>query len=335
MECGVKEDNSLVGWCLSHGNFGQQLLKEWVGLSPDGRQVSLYNVTKGSAKNVQWRCSKGHEWCAAVAMRTSGQGCPVCDRERKAKSFDGSSLQDWCKINGKFGVTLASEWTGRLGSKSGVPMEAVSYGSRKTALWRCCKGHEWFAKIGDRTRDEAGCPQCNTESGRVHLGKNLKCNLAEWCRDNGDRGERVSLEWTGEFDDRQGVSLAEVAHASYKKAKWKCSKNHEWEASISSRTVQGHNCPHCYALRLAEPTLGHSLAEWCNRNRIIGRTLKKEWLGESESGEVLDMSEISYGSGKRVKWMCSEKHVWSCELKSRTLCGTGCPVCALNRNWVV
>lgn len=38
-------------------------------------------VTSGSSKPFWWRCSKGHEWKAAVKTRTNGAGCPKCSNQ--------------------------------------------------------------------------------------------------------------------------------------------------------------------------------------------------------------------------------------------------------------
>lgn len=35
-------------------------------------------ISVHSNKNVYWRCKKGHEWQAAVGLRTRGHTCPYC-----------------------------------------------------------------------------------------------------------------------------------------------------------------------------------------------------------------------------------------------------------------
>ena len=40
------------------------------------------DFTANSGKKVWWRCSKGHEWQAAISSRNAGRGCPICTSER-------------------------------------------------------------------------------------------------------------------------------------------------------------------------------------------------------------------------------------------------------------
>ena len=69
--------------------------------------------------------------------------------------------------------------------------------------------------------------------GRLQKGVN---DLKTWCLNNGEFGLQLMNEWTGEFDSRKNIDLDEVAKASGKKAKWRCSKGHEWVVTINART---------------------------------------------------------------------------------------------------
>lgn len=75
----------------------------------------------------------------------------------------------------------------------------------------------------------------------------------------------------------------------------------------------------------------NDLETWCNNNGAYGVRLKREWVGEDESGNAIDMWGIPYGSGKRVKWRCDYGHEWLREPKARTkheLGSSNCPVCS-------
>ena len=41
------------------------------------------DVTQGSSKKVWWKCVRGHEWEDSINHRSSGRGCPVCNRGLK------------------------------------------------------------------------------------------------------------------------------------------------------------------------------------------------------------------------------------------------------------
>ena len=86
--------------CLS--NLNPRLAKEWHPtkngkLTPD-------DVTCGSSRKAYWICSSGHEWKIEVSHRSSGSGCPKC---QKVELKDGSyfdSLPEaylYLKLKGK------------------------------------------------------------------------------------------------------------------------------------------------------------------------------------------------------------------------------------------
>lgn len=60
----------------------QELAKEWHPTK--NGELTPKDITSGSGKKVWWLCSKGHEWQARVADRTSGKGCPYCSGKKKA-----------------------------------------------------------------------------------------------------------------------------------------------------------------------------------------------------------------------------------------------------------
>lgn len=46
--------------------------------------LSPADVKAGSDKKVWWQCAYGHEWMATINARYWGNGCPVCDKIRRA-----------------------------------------------------------------------------------------------------------------------------------------------------------------------------------------------------------------------------------------------------------
>ena len=54
--------------------------------------------------------------------------------------------------------------------------------------------------------------------------------------------------------------------------------------------------------------------------------LLKQW--DRERNGDLTPHDVTYGSHRRVWWRCEKGHSWQAEVKSRTLLGAGCPVCA-------
>ena len=165
----LSEKNSLKTWCLNNDSWGKQLLDEWTGECEDNKHYELDKVARASKKKSKWRCSDGHVWYANVVNRTAQkQGCPQCantnrsEMVSKARLSDVNSLKAWCLSHGLFGQQLMTEWTGICEDGKHYKIDEVARGSHKKFKWQCSKGHEWFAKINDRTKDKTGCPYCST-----------------------------------------------------------------------------------------------------------------------------------------------------------------------------
>ena len=164
----ISEENSLKSWCLSNDSWGQQLMSEWTGECEDNQHYNIDQVSFGSNKKFRWKCFEGHEWHADVLHRTIGRSCPYCantNRSKmvsKARLSEENNLKTWCLSNGSFGQRLISEWTGLCEDDKHYKIDEVARGSHKKFKWQCSKGHEWLAKINDRTKDKTGCPYCST-----------------------------------------------------------------------------------------------------------------------------------------------------------------------------
>ena len=110
------------------------------------------------------------------------------------------------------------------------PLDArgVSAGSRIRLWWRCLAGHDWQAKVTDRTRG-TGCPSC---AGR--LPTTDTCLAA--------RNPALAAQW----HPRRNAPLtpADVLPTVRTRVWWQCSWGHAWEAPVSSRAA-GAGCPYC------------------------------------------------------------------------------------------
>ena len=107
--------------------------------------------------------------------------------------------------------------------------ENFTANSGKKVWWKCEKGHEWQATVNDRSNGY-GCPYC---SGRYAIkGEN----------DLETINPKLAKEWNYE---RNGNLMPEdFTVGSHQKVWWKCSKGHEWQATIADRN-NGTNCPIC------------------------------------------------------------------------------------------
>ena len=125
------------------------LAKEWNYEKNNGLRPDAFTVSSG--QKVWWRCSKGHEWQAAIAHRNNGRGCPYCSGRYVIKGEN-----DLQTVN----PILAKEWN--YEKNNGLTPVDVMPNSGKKVWWKCSNGHEWQATIDHRNKG-TGCPQCAKE----------------------------------------------------------------------------------------------------------------------------------------------------------------------------
>ena len=124
----------------------------------------------------------------------------------------------------------------------------------------------------------------------------------------------LMAEWDYEKNIKLSLDPEQLGACSHTKAWWKCSSGHSWYGMISNRTKHNRACPYC----------AHQLP-------IPGETdlatlfpdLAKEW---HPTKNHCSPSEVMPGTHKKAWWICSERHEWEAEIKSRTT-GVGCPYC--------
>ena len=189
----TEKENSLL-----HSN--PEIAKEW-NYEKNGN-LRPEHFLANSSKKVWWKCQKGHEWQATIGSRNIGRGCPYC-----SGLFAIKGENDLQTVN----PTLAKEWDYEKNNDL-TPMEVLP-NSEKKVWWKCDKGHEWQAIIGNRNKGQ-GCPYC---SGRYAIkGKNDLQTINPTLAD----------EWN--YEKNNALTPTDVTPGSNKKVWWKCSEGHEW-----------------------------------------------------------------------------------------------------------
>lgn len=237
---------SLYDWCQENGEWGQQLMNEWVGLDEDNNNVNMTEISCKNNRKVKWKCLHGHLWGAQINNRVIHRSnCPYCSGKI---AHEDNNLATWCSNNGEYGQKLINEWVGVDSDNNKIDMMNVTYGSNKKVKWKCENGHVWEAKILSRTSThKTGCKLCGYEAiGNKHKDRLLsigKNDLLTWCQNNEDWGKQLISEWGCESSE----SMDMYTYASSDKVTWICNSNdkHIWKASISSRTLGRTGCPHC------------------------------------------------------------------------------------------
>lgn len=122
------------------------LAEEW---HPTKNGSLLPNMFSPSSHDKVWWLGKcGHEWQAVISSRNAGRGCPYCSGNKLLLGFNDLETTN---------PELALEWhpvrNGEL-----TPND-VRANSHKIVWWLGKCGHEWSARIYDRSKGH-GCPYC-------------------------------------------------------------------------------------------------------------------------------------------------------------------------------
>ncbi len=112
--------------------------------------------------------------------------------------------------------------------------------------------------------------------------------------------------------EADGWDPSSITAGSGKKLNWECSKGHKFAATIGNRArVNGGNCPVCS---------GKKIQIGFNDLKTLKPELAKQAYG-------WDPRTVTIGSGKKLDWICSKKHIWRASTHTRSK-GFGCPYCS-------
>ena len=269
-----------------------ELVAEWHPTK--NGDLTPQDVTAGSGKKVWWLCAEGHEWKATVGNRSLGRGCPFCAGRKVVKGVNDLKTTH---------PELVAEWHP---TKNGDLMpQDVTAGSGKKVWWQCAKGHEWQARVENRSILKNGCPYCS--GNKIWIGFN----------DLPTTDPELVTEW---HPTKNGdLTPQDVTAGSGKKVWWQCAKGHEWQAQIASR-FYGVGCPVCS---------GNKALKGFNDLSTIKPELATEWH-MTKNGE-LKPQNITSRSEKKVWWQCAKGHEWKARIVNR-FHGNGCPKCENERH---
>lgn len=210
----------------------------------------------------------------------------------------GESLSAFCHRQNL--TTLLAQWD----AQANLPLtpETIPFGSTQKVWWQCEKGHRWQVTVNNRTSSHTDCPYCSGRAawpGETDLASQFPELAREW-------HPTKNLPLTPEC----------VLPGSEKKVWWRCGLGHVWRATVHSRT-DGCGCPVC-ANRAVAPGVNDLASQFPK--------LAQEW--HPTKNGALTPQEVTFGTKRKVWWRCEKGHEWYVSVQSRTLDGTGCPVCA-------
>lgn len=265
-------------------------MKEW-NYEKNGKLKPEF-FTAFSGKKVWWKCSKGHEWEAAINNRRAGHNCPYCSNQRLLPGYNDLETTH---------PELAKEWN----YEKNFPLTPQDFitGSNKLVWWKCSKGHEWKASISNRIKGASlrgeikgtQCPYCSN--------KKVQADFNDLATTHPELAKEWNYKKNGSFFPNQFTA------GSNKKFWWKCSEGHEWVASINSRRT-GKGCPYCSNQKILQ---GYN--DFASQHPEF----LKEWNYEKNS--PLLPTQITSGSPKMVWWICSKcGKRWQATVANRVKC---------------
>ncbi|WP_131777215.1 zinc-ribbon domain-containing protein [Legionella impletisoli] len=194
---------------------------------------------------------------------------------------------------------LSEEWHP---SKNGnLTPKDVTSGSNRKVWWLCPNKHEYEATIVRRFAGRK-CPYC---SGRKVCKENSLAHLYP----------TLVTEWHPKKN--HPLTPENVTRGSHLKVWWKCQNGHDYEAIVKNK-VKGSRCPYCFGSKA------------CKQNSLasLHPNIAQEW--HPSKNKDLTPDKITCGSGKKIWWICPEKHVYQATILSRTY-GSACPYCSNHR----
>lgn len=258
-------------------------------------------VAAHSNKNYFWICEKGHAYEASPVKRLRGDGCPYCSNRRVWKGFNDLETTH---------PELADDWD--CEKNDGGPGE-YTFGSTYRAHWTCrtC-GYKWEARIRDRVRAKwKTCPEC-AKRKRGEQKHESALRLSGCITD-----PLLLNEWDYE-KNKKGPE--EYTPGSNENVFWVCSTcGYHFKAKISNRTNRKGGCA-CCSGKVAVPGV--------NDLATTHPQLAAEWH-PTRNGD-LKPSDITFGIGRKVWWLCPEGHEYKATPNHRSG-GTNCPTCSAGR----
>lgn len=281
------------------------LISDW---DYDNNQKSPSEYTSHSNEKVFWKCNIcGHGWITSITNRVNGTGCPECSKFIRGKKHTESIIKSKGSLKDNYPL-IALEWHFEKNAPL-LPEDAVS-GSIQKVWWKCSKcGYDWIMSISKRISRGSGCPNCRNEK----FSKNYREGLIKKNGSLIDTHPEIEKEWN--YDKNNDLLPEEVTSTSAVRAWWQCSKGHEWQVSIDSRTRYKTGCPICSG-RIAEIGVN----DLCTTHP----TIAAEWH-PTKNGDLIPQ-QFKVGSNQQIWWKCAKGHEWKTTIQHRQQ--TGCPECA-------
>lgn len=176
--------------------------------------------------------------------------------------------------------------------RNGILATEVSSASKASHRywWKCVAGHEWDATMRSRVEQNNKCPYC---SGRKATAEN---NLLA-------KHPEIAVMFN---ETANGVPASEVTPTFNGKMHWICPENHVFIKAPKEVIRTKGLCNECNSLAFKFPELESQYSE----------------------NNTIAFKDLSYGSNKKVNWVCEDGHEYSQTVDKKTTRNFGCPFCS-------
>ena len=324
-----------------------ELAKEW---NYEKNSFGPESVMQFTNKKVWWVCDKGHEWKQGPNVRTTGCGCPYCAGQKILIGYNDLATKN---------PRLAKEWNYK---KNSFGPESVMEHSNKKVWWVCDKGHEWKANINSRGSG-SNCPICSKELKTSFPEKTIYLyikkayadaieNYRDVLIDNKEidiyvPSKKIGIEYDGDYwhnDEKRDIEKDIICKNKgimiYRIREPKC-KNLKSSTCIilKNRSIIELEKKIKYLINdllkkdidiniSRDKNQVYELMNYQERENSLSKkapNLIEEW--DYERNYPLLPSQVSYGSNKKVWWVCANcGYNWETKITHR-FSGSGCPRC--------
>ena len=349
----VGEDNNLL-------ILFPEIAKEWHPTK--NNDLTPKSVTYGARKKAWWLCPKGHSYESAITERTrkNGTGCPYCTKQTSEPEIRILSELKWLfdEVNSRYRIdgieidiflpnyNLGIEYDGSFWHKDKEDSDLEKNEfllSQNINLIRI--RHHPLKPISKNDlivkREILNKSDLNELLKKIHpfvdndINEKINTYLEQPSFVNDElfnkyrsyfpspfpenslitTHPKLIKEW--DYDKNYPLTPENFSFGANNKVWWICSKGHSYKTRIASRTSKDlTGCPYC---------AGKKASETNNLLKVFPE-IAKEWH-PAKNGK-LTPEKVTYGSKKRVWWLCPKGHSYEAGISSRTVMKSGCSYCA-------
>ena len=361
--CAISHRNKGIGCPYCSGRYPIKGVNDLATVNPDLAQewdftkngdLTPSDVLPNSEKKVWWICPKGHSYIADIGHRSSGRGCPICDRENKTSFPEQAILYYLSKkfiVESRYKINDYEIDIFIKNLNTGIEYDGIAFHSNENSIEREKRKNDFCKKKNIRlirikeSKEHNLFVKDDVIFYRFDRGEYKKLSdvllilfdllktKVDFSIDiNIDRtkiySQYLNFEKANSFVSKNPKLLEEwdfakngdlnpnfISYGSTKKVWWKCKNGHSYLCSINHRT-RGRGCPIC---------AGKVVVPGINDFASAFPELAKEWH-PTKNGCYLPM-HFTAKSQKIIWWKCSKcGYEWQTTISHRTN-GTKCPKC--------